>query len=730
MEQCAILPTSDQKLNHMKYYIHIDESGPFDECFSGVKASVVGGICSQHSAQDWDYLHRGHLEQFCRENSNVNFSYPGHYHCGPLLAGKIRAPIGSDSTVVGEFTNSVFQNILNKATFGFLSRNVGKKFEYSPQATYVMHLIAALRNAFQLMSESHEDIDYVQVVVAQRTIGETSKVGTVEQYMSYLLAHVTEQLLVGDGAGVDLAKRIYSHGQLDFSTGLGDRNAGLIAADFVCCLGRSGRKAVAGGSLHLCQPNQEALLGDYKAFHERQAQIFLKNKYYGSCLEFVCRYFPSKDGQPDVEQLVGQLKRETDQHVLQRELPALLSVIHQLSKNRTKAPNMLAVAIRVAERLVELAKKYSIEVNSGGIQRHWLNFHIQALAELSACYSHTGSVGPQKIAEEDLTVLLSKRGKDTGMDATQRQSLLIDVRNRNLNLLFNDYRFEDAYNLAEELSWARRQMVPEGEADELLGQILGSHGQSCAFMARSDSTWFESAIRLFEQSLYHFASGSYQEDMSRNFLVTTAWQAGQLNDAVKYMIPTIGSDWGPEDAIAAISERLSLPSPESRAFDVVNCLRLAAAYSHSADCPRLDIRLRNDLELIARRIGTDHPYEQWLKWLGIIHLQSCEFSKAESCFVAAKAICTDNEFTMQTIGSSITLLQVIANRIRGSGKFSQTKEQQFHSELKMLRTQSASFDAYMRKSLVPETLERPFVDWCSDGKVLWNLYTFLPFAYA
>lgn len=714
----------------MKYYIHIDESGPFDEHFSGVRASVVGGICSQHSTKNWRNLHQGHLEQFCREHSDLEFSYPGHYHCGPLLAGKIGGPVGSDSTVVGEFTNGVFQNVLSNATFGFLSRNAGKKFEYSPQATYVMNLIAALRNAFQLMAESHEDIDSVQVVVAQRTIGETSKVGTVAQYMSSLLTHVTEQLLVGEGAGVALAKRIHSNGQLDFSTGLGDRDAGLIAADFVCCLGRSGRKAVAGGSLYFCQPNEEALLGDYKAFHERQAQVFLKNKYYGSCLEFLCRYFPSKDGQPDVEQLVGQLKRETDQQVLQRELPALLSVIHQLSKNRTKAPNMLAVAIRVAERLVELAKKYSIEINGGGVQRHWLNFHIQALAELSACYSHTGSVGPQQKAEENLTLLLSKRSKDTGMDATQRQSLLIDVRNRNLNLLFNDYRFEDAYNLAEELGDARRQMVPDGEADELLGQILGSHGQSCAFMARSDSTWFDSAIELFKQSLDHFAAGSYQEDMSRNFLVTTAWQAGQLDDAVKYMIPAIGLGFSPDDAIGAIAERLSLPSPENRAFDVVNCLRIAAAYTQSADRQCLDIRLRNDLESIARRIGTDHPYEQWLKWLGILHLQCEEFARAENCFAAAKVICMKHEFTMQTIGNSIALLQVVTNRIKGKGKVSQTNEQQFHLELKKLRTQSASFDAYMQKSLVSEALEKPQVDWCSDREVLWNLYTCLPFAYA
>ena len=268
---------------------------------------------------------------------------------------------------------------------------------------------------------------------------------------------------------------------------------------------------------------------------------------------------------------------------------------------------MLAVAIRVAERLVEIGMKFSVDSNSAGVQRHWLNFHIQALAELSACYSHTGAVGPQQKAEDELTVLLSKRGKDTGMDATQQQSLLIDVRNRNLNLLFNDYRFEEAYGLAEELSAARRQMVPEGEPDELMGQILGSHGQSCAFMAKSDPSWFENAIELFNKSLSHFATGSYQEDMSRNFLTTTAWQAGHLDDAVRYLIPAIGLNFKPDDAMSEISTRLSESSPENRAFEVVNCMRIAAAYSQSDTCPRLGIKLRNDLESIARRVGTDHP---------------------------------------------------------------------------------------------------------------------------
>jgi len=713
----------------MKYYIHIDESGPFDEAFSGQKASVVGGICSQHSEQGWECLHQGHLDQFCHEHSDVKFSYPNHYHCGPLLAGKISAPDGTDSSLVRKFTTDVFQNVLSKATFGFLSKNSGKRFEYSPQATYVMNLIAAIRYAFQLMSEFHEHIDHVQVVVAQRTIAETSQVNSVKQYMTFLMAYVTKQLLVGEGAGVALAKRLHLAEQLEFSTGLGDRNAGLIAADFVCCLGRNGRKAVGNSNLYFCHPDEDALLGDYNAFHARQAVEFIRNKYYGSCLDFSCRYFPLNEGEPDIKPLLDALKRETDQDVLQRELPSLLSVIHQLSKNRTSAPNMLLVATRVAQHLVEIAKRYSIDSNAS-IQRQWLNFHIQVLAELSACYNHTGSVGPQLIAEEQMAELLSKRGKDSGMDAIQRQSLLMDVRNRNINLLFNDYRFEEAYCLAEELSASRRQMVPVGEADELLGQILGSHAQACAFLARSDPTWYENAIELFNQSLNHFAAGSHQEEMSHNFLVTAAWQAGRWDAAVKYIAPEIESGFTPDNAIAVLSNRLALTSPEHRAFDVVNCLRLVAAYCEFTNCHPPDMEILNNLELLAKRIGTDHPYEQWLKWIGIIHIQRRNFTKAENCFEAAKAVCVSHKFTMQTIGNSIELLRVVTNRIKESGKTSKTHEQHYIKELDKLRTQSLSFDAYIRKSNVLDMFGSRTEDWRNDSKSLWFLYTLLPFSYA
>ena len=85
---------------------------------------------------------------------------------------------------------------------------------------------------------------------------------------------------------------------------------------------------------------------------------------------------------------------------------------------------------------------------------------------------------------------------------------------------------------------------------------------------------------------------------------------------------------------------------------------------------------------------------------------------------------------MQTIGNSIALLQVVCRRIRTSGKASKNGEQNFQVELKRLRAQSTSYDAYMHKSQLIELLELPRKDFLADRKNLWNIYTVLPFAYA
>lgn len=89
-----------------------------------------------------------------------------------------------------------------------------------------------------------------------------------------------------------------------------------------------------------------------------------------------------------------------------------------------------------------------------------------------------------------------------------------------------------------------------------------------------------------------------------------------------------------------------------------------------------------------------------------------------------------NEFTMQTIGVSIAILQVVISRMKGSSRDTETNERQFYLELQKLRGQSTHFDAFMQKSRALDALESPNKDKLFDSKTLWHLYTFLPFAYA
>lgn len=714
----------------MKAFIHVDESGPFDEKMTGVTSSVVGGVCSVFPPSEWVNIHHGHLAMW-NASQKSSFIFPKHYHCGPLLSRKLICPARVSDRDLRLFVESVFNNVLGHSIFGFAAKNRGKRFEYSPQATYVMNLVAALRCAFEnLHSAKHGEIEQVTVVIAQRTIDETVKANAGSRYMSSLLSYVNDQLLVGEGPGVTLARRLTDERALIFESGVGDRDAGLIAADFICCLFRGGIKVPPGSAMHVCQPNQEMLLGDYRRFHERLANELLQNRYYGSCLEFLCRYFPLAHGTPDTGILIQQLDAESDPGVLEREVPALLAVIHQLAKNRTEAPHLLACAINVAEKLIALAERRTADLPAGSTQRIWLNLSVQALAELAACYNHTGAVGPQKEAESKLTALLAYYKGDSGLDALERRTFVLDVRNRNLNLFFNDFRFDEAYSLAEELVLARKTMVGEEETDELLGQMLGSQGQACAFMGRIEPSWNSHALALFEESLRHFAPGSRQEQMSQSFKVNVLWQAGQFRDAARKLPVTQGWSLHDDNVLPNICQRLLLPHADRRAFDVVNCLRIVAGLIHVGDvCDDL-VTVVKFLEAFAQRNGTDHPYELWWKWIGVLHLFNGDATAADRCFYEAQKICSGHSFTMKTIGMSITPLRIVVATMLDKKIDAQELICDYTSTMKELRKQSMGFNAYMGEIAAKVTKGASVLSARPGSAAFWSLCTQLPFAYA
>lgn len=320
----------------MKYFFYVDESGPFDEKLSRGKASFVGGICSEVDSTGWNTFHKNTLSELNR-HSRYHFSYPQHYHCGPLLGRAIPGSSNVSIKDLEEFAKSVYSSILSNSLFAFGSRNRGKRFEYSPQATYVMNLVAALRCGFQKLAEvNRNDVQRVCIVIAQRSIGETTAHQGKEKYMSLLLGYVRDQLLIGEAPGVDLARRLERNSGTELRSGLGDREGGLIAADFVCCFLRMNAKPPASAPIYVCSPDTGMLVGDYRLFHERQAQELLMRGYYASGLDFMIRYFPGKTGVPDVHKVLDEVERQKDREILEREIPALLAVVHQLAKHRTE----------------------------------------------------------------------------------------------------------------------------------------------------------------------------------------------------------------------------------------------------------------------------------------------------------------------------------------------------------------------------------------------------------
>ena len=312
----------------MTFYLHIDESGPFDEGFNNKKVeSVVGGVCSTMTDDQWDQKHRDHLAKW-KQDGGYEFLYPEHYHCGPLIqdnipgcqAGKLQREA---------FLDSLFAHVVGRSQFAFASRNLDKAFNYSPQTTYVVNLIAAVRLAFQTLATQAqaEAIDAVHINVAQRSIKETMQDG-VGDYMEKMFLFVVEQIQVGDNPGAELARSLKRRDALMLEYGRADLLGGLIAAD-IACFGVRGNYRIAGsesGRILECHPDREVLLGDYVAFNRQFRNRAIQDGRYAYALELVCASSSERDAiLREAAPVLTAFERTDDSRSLRREADALLA---------------------------------------------------------------------------------------------------------------------------------------------------------------------------------------------------------------------------------------------------------------------------------------------------------------------------------------------------------------------------------------------------------------------
>ena len=670
----------------MKYFVFVDESGPFDEAIRPAdrgqqeRPSVVGGVCSRLSTEDWETVHRATLEGFSA-SSRIKFSYPKHFHCAPLMGNRIQADGPVRRQDCEALAAAVWEAVGREAAFTFASRNPAGRFEFSPQATYVLNLITALRGAMQRLSEIGREVETCDIMIAQRTIRETADYDQRE-YTASLFRFVAEQLQTGDTSGVSLVQRLVSAGALRIESGVGDRNAGLIAADFACAAVRYGREL---DPQPIVLAPESTLGGDYRRFYEQEVLRLIEAQQYASAAEFLRRYFPQRDGAPDLGPLLHALRRETDHDILHRELNALLAESECLVEKRTLQAGALKAATCILESLDRLAAAQLAGESPAEVVRQWADLDVHALVLLASCYNHTGAVGPQQEVETRLNSLLRTYRPRMSLSYLQRRELVLEAKTRNLNLLFNDYRFADVIAGIEKNVAEREKDLPGGETDELLGKMLGSLGQACAFQARIEPSWSDVARDYFRRSLHHFQPGTVFHSMSVNFLATLAWQENNLQTAVEEMNGHAGAIWvsGSEELAGRLSAVVSVGGISP--FNVVNYLRIASAGTNAAESPSEEM-IEGVRQYWEPRLINDHPHEQLAKWLGYLFFRRGAHEQAERMYSRATSVCESLSFAVETISLSIIGLRAI-------NQFAQSNKVGYAESLNRLRQMGTSLEA-------------------------------------
>jgi hypothetical protein len=709
------------------YYLYIDESGQFDEglqemSFGAEKTPpLVGGVCSKLSPPDWEELFRKTVVDF-NKRPRCEFSYPNHFHCNELRSKKIPVPPYTTRQDIIAFTKEVFRAVDQHSCFLFRSRNPRRRFEYSPQATYVTNLVAAVRASLSRLAVEDMVPEHICVEVAQRTIAETVESRDGSAYMDSLLVFVREQVQLGRGPGVELARRLVQEKALALVRGVATQSPGLMAADFACAFLR--RSSGGSETIESTSPD-DILFGDYGRFYEGEAQRLLNAQQYAAAAEYERLFLTTAS--PDFGRVKRVLQQETDLAVVERETTAILGNARYLIGRRVMERGSLASARELLMMLLDVSEHFLSGAPPIVSRRVWADVAVLACVELVACHSHTGAVESQQEAEEKLEELVKTHGSLLPRSFSAREELLLEARVRGLNVLFNDYRFGEIIDIFGEALDEREARIPNGETDEALGKMLGSMGQACAFQARTEPSWSEYARDYVVRSISHFTPGTRFHSMSVNYLAALSWQCGYLDQACTdlHLNPNLPAFDTATDVFAELESLAD--DGQVGAFDLVNFLRIAAVHAKTAGAPERSVLMH----LINKRctdISSEHPNEQVCKWLGMLLLHAEMFDTAVSVLRTGYAICQSNDFTMRTIGLSVVGLAALTCGMAGNSNAYSAALQDFRELGEELVAQSQPFADYLESFGGLEGLVAAVKKRNLEGA--WEIARFLPFSYA
>lgn len=704
----------------MRAFIFIDESGSFNEGVAHMhdgRPSLVGGTCSTLSSEKWRTELSKHVYQI-NQTSQHQFNFPRDFHCTELFQS---LPLETAKL----FSQSVLDCVSESSIFCFCSKNTGKLFEYSKQTTYVLHLVAAARLALQKLSESPGNWDGVEIYVGQRTINDTCDDRTgreARDYMvNYLCPFLEAQLLSGEAEGAVLARRLASCGTFKVLSSDG-QNSGLMAADFVCnrCYNgiRPDRWFETTPSTTLDGENQRALL--------RQAKQSLVSGQYAIAFEFAQSLLPIADREKLWHRLFKAIEEESKCHLLERGLPGMLAEARHLISVRTKSEGALKAAAELLTKLVEIGNRRLVSSPDPMVRCVWARWLTNAFVDLASCYNHMGETTKQVEIMAGLDKHLTDHGREINSSFTARKEILLDLQIRNLNQFFNDYDFQKVLANCEDLLKEREQEVPKGQVDIMLGEMLGSMGQACSFLAGTDPTWGEVAKDYLQRSLAQFSPGTAQHAMSVNFLSSLDWQTCHYTAALSRLRlhANLNVPASPEQLASNLS---TYASPQTTdVFIAVLYVKIVAAHADEQGAISKTALSKATADWAEIPIN-EHPHELLLKWLGYLHYRVGDLPQAFDLWRKAHTICDNMQFTGQTIGLSILALETSAHACCA-------READFKQCLKkvglraeQLCDQSMAFSKYLQQFGGPQGLRKLVSS--RDQETLKRIVRLLPFTY-
>jgi tetratricopeptide (TPR) repeat protein len=251
--------------------------------------------------------------------------------------------------------------------------------------------------------------------------------------------------------------------------------------------------------------------------------------------------------------------------------------------------------------------------------------------------------------------------------------------------------------------------------------MLGTIGQTYAFMSKLNPEYSEKAEFYFLKSFKFFIEDSIHQQMSINFLTILAWYCNNLEQAKKYfgMRKNISEGKSLTTWVKAIVVRSE--NNIGKTFDISILLRLLAIEQ---------IGTKKIIELTEEYIYSmdkikEHPFELIYKWLGVNYLLQDNYRQSIIYFDKAFDITENGFFTLQTIGISILGLKAIALFKDNKKENAEEVILQLQDITDILMQQSPSFADYIKS--IGGT--KQMCDDINHYKII-DTAKWLPFAYA